>query len=388
MKVGNMRALNMVCKRCRKDVGDDEGLQCDFCKGYMHASCGDIMKGLKRELLRAGREQKGVHWYCIECSQDVKGIFRCMQDLKARMVALEVEVSRFTRMEVKSAESARNDEEMGAGSQRRLEVEKGQKKEEVGTREGTETEQRNVNECNTGWKQVGKELSVAARKNETTGVEIRNRFDVLQDTEGEHAGNTEGRFDVSQDTEDENVGKEVINRETVMIGSSMVGGVGKVLQREIGDKKFAWRKFPGAKIENITSKMKEVSLGDKVKNLVLMVGTNNLVDDGTTTIMKKYGELIEAAKDSGARRIVVVGIVARSDVGEYFESKRWAINCRLKKKCMEMGVNYVEMGGLYRDRDLWLWKDGLHLNWDGADRMGREIYKHLFLQRDVGGVTN
>ena len=43
-----------------------------------------------------------MHWYCIECSQDVKGIFRCMQDLKARMVALEVEVSRFTRTEVKS----------------------------------------------------------------------------------------------------------------------------------------------------------------------------------------------------------------------------------------------------------------------------------------------
>ena len=26
-----------------------------------------------------------MHWYCIECSQDVKGIFRCMQDLKARV---------------------------------------------------------------------------------------------------------------------------------------------------------------------------------------------------------------------------------------------------------------------------------------------------------------
>ena len=59
-----------------------------------------------------------------------------MRDLKARMVALEVEVSRFTRMEVKSAGSARNEEGMVAGSQRRLEVEKGQKKEEVGTREG------------------------------------------------------------------------------------------------------------------------------------------------------------------------------------------------------------------------------------------------------------
>ena len=312
MKVGNMRALNMACKRCHKDVGDDEGLQCDFCKGYMHASCGNIMKELKRELLRAGREQKGVQWYCTECSQDVKGIFRCMQDLKARMVALEVEMGRFTRMEIKCAESARNDEEMVAGSQRRLEVEKSQEKEEVGTREGVETEQRKLNERNTGWKQVGKELSVTARKNEgePSGVEIRNRLNILQDTEGEHAGNTEGSSDVSQDTVDENAGKEVINKETVMIGSSMVGRVGKVLQRELGDKKFAWRKFSGAKIENITSKMKEVSLGDKVKNLVLMVGTNNLVDDGTTTIMKKYGKLIEAAKDSGARRIVVVGIVA------------------------------------------------------------------------------
>ena len=81
-RYATVRALNMVCKRCCKGVGDDEGaegLQCDFCKGYMHASCGSIMKGLKRELLRAGREQKGVHWYCIECSQDVNGIFRCMR---------------------------------------------------------------------------------------------------------------------------------------------------------------------------------------------------------------------------------------------------------------------------------------------------------------------
>ena len=88
-----------------------------------------------------------------------------------------------------------------------------------------------------------------------------------------------------------------------------MSGVGKALHRELGGRKFAWRKFPGAKIENITSRLKEVSLGDKVKNLVLMVGTNNLVEDGTTTIMKKYGEMIEAAKDSGARRIVVVVVV-------------------------------------------------------------------------------
>ena len=104
---------------------------------------------------------------------------------------------------------------------------------------------------------------MAARKDEgePTGVEIRNRFDVLQDTEGEQARNTEDRFDVSQDTEGEIASKEVINRETVMIGSSMVGGVGKALQRELGGRKFAWRKLPGAKIENITSRLKESQFG-------------------------------------------------------------------------------------------------------------------------------
>ena len=60
----------------------------------------------------------------------------------------------------------------------------------------------------------------------------------------------------------------------------------------------------------------------------------------------------------------------------------------MKKMCMEMGVNYVEMGGLCRDRDLWLWKDGLHLNWEGADMMGREIYKHLFYRGTWGGGRN
>ena len=116
MNVGSMRTLEMVCKKCRKDVRDDEGLQCDFCKRCMHASCGSMTKGLKRELLRAGREKKGAYWFCIECRQDVKGIFRSMQDLKTRMVALEDEVNRFTLAGDKSAE-ARNAEEMVAGSQ-------------------------------------------------------------------------------------------------------------------------------------------------------------------------------------------------------------------------------------------------------------------------------
>ena len=117
-------------------------------------------------------------------------------------------------------------------------------------------------------------------------------------------------------------------------------------------------KYSGARIEGITKRLQEIELGEKVENVVLMVGTNNLKSDGTEAIMEKYGELIQTAKEKGDKKIVVVGIISRSDLGDYYESKRLGINMRLKKKCGEMGVKYVEMGGQFKDRDAVLWEDG------------------------------
>jgi lysophospholipase L1-like esterase len=51
---------------------------------------------------------------------------------------------------------------------------------------------------------------------------------------------------------------------------------------------------------------------------------------------------------------------------------------RLKKKCEEMGVKYVEMGGQFKDRDAVLWEDGLHLNDAGAYKMGKAIFDGMF----------
>ena len=88
-----------------------------------------------------------------------------------------------------------------------------------------------------------------------------------------------------------------------------------------------------------------------MKNLVLMVGTNNLKSDGTNTILKKYEQLIRTAKEKRISNITVIGIVCRNDVGVYHECKRYAINAKLKKKCEMMGVYYVEMDVMYKDRN-------------------------------------
>jgi lysophospholipase L1-like esterase len=188
-------------------------------------------------------------------------------------------------------------------------------------------------------------------------VETRNRFGVLTE---------EGQADI-----------ETINSQTVLIGSSMAGSVGRALHWQLRGA-FVWRKYSGAKIEEITKRVQEIELGEKVENLALMVGTNNLKTDGTEDIMEKYEELIRTAKEKGDRKIVVVGIISRSDLGDYYESKRLGINIRLKKKCEEMGVKYVEMGGQFKDRDSYLWDDGLHLNDAGAYKMGKAIFESIF----------
>jgi lysophospholipase L1-like esterase len=248
--------------------------------------------------------------------------------------------------------------------------------EEGGQESKKEVEVENRADWLSKWEFVGRKKQPANKgrtgkregsETKPGGLETRNRFEVLAEEVTER---------------DEN--RDSSNRETVMIGSSMVGGVGKALQRQLLGR-FEWRKHSGARIEHITRKVQEFELGSDVKNLVLMVGTNNLKSDGTTAILQKYGELISTAKEKGEMNITVVGILSRNDVGEFYESKRYGINCRLKKKCEEMGVKYFEMGGSYRDRKSVLCVDGLHLNDVGADKLGREIYNHLFLQVGPGG---
>ena len=392
MTVGGMRALEMVCKRCRKEVGDDEGLQCDFCKGCMHASCGSMTNALKRELLRAGRDKKGVHWFCVECSQDVKVIFKSMHDLRTRMVALEEVVSRFT-MARNKAEANKDEEivaggldgelgaggpteEMVAGGQDKTVVVRGQEVEQDQSREQSGKGQKQVEHGSGRKEQKAEETllkefvvpkrrqsySYAAAKSrcegaKPEGVETRNRFDVL--------------------TDEDQTETETINSQTVLIGSSMAGTVGRAMHWQLRGA-FVWRKYSGARIEEITKRLQEIELGEKVENVVLMVGTNNLKSDGTEAIMEKYGELIQTAKEKGDKKIVVVGIISRSDLGDYYESKRLGINMRLKKKCEEMGVKYVEMGGQFKDRDAVLWEDGLHLNDAGAYKMGKAIFDGMF----------
>ena len=103
------------------------------------------------------------------------------------------------------------------------------------------------------------------RAERPAGLELRNRIEVEGKAVHKHAV------------------AESSNSETVLMGRSMVGGVDKALEVQL-EGKFAWRKYSGARIEDITRRLEEVELGSDVKNLILMMGTNNLKGDGRNTI--------------------------------------------------------------------------------------------------------
>ena len=394
------------CKSCTQTVSDDDGVRCDLCREWMHASCMNMTKGLLREINRAGKEKKSlkkggkehkgsVHWYGLECSKAVKkGMLRSVLDLKARIRTLEEEVSKFMieeeeeeldemKEEMETAkivleENQAASENDGEGEEDEINEEResadvaSEVYHEAGeddgegvpaTEEVCQEEVREVEEdWINRWQLAGRkrparihtiEMKVD-RAERPAGLELRNRFELLE-------------------VECKEVHKHAVvessNSETVLMGSSMVGGVGKALEVQL-EGKFAWRKYSGARIEDITRRLEEVELGSDVKNLVLMVGTNNLKSDGTNIILKKYEELIRTAKEKRIRNVTIVGIVCRNDVGEYHECKRYAINAKLKKKCEMMGVYYVEMDVMYKDRNRVLCRDGLHLNDRGGGRDG------------------
>jgi len=162
----------------------------------------------------------------------------------------------------------------------------------------------------------------------------------------------------------------------ILLGDSLVRGVGQCLEKD--NELFTPMPFGGAKIEDIGDEL--ATMDEKQdSSVVLMVGTNNLKQDGTEDIMKKYEKMIDEAKKSKFSRISVVGILRRDDLSQYLNSKRLGLNIRLKELCVRKKVEYLEKE-LAAEH---LSRDKLHLSRLGQDEVARFIFgscrKHLNL---------
>lgn len=69
---------------------------------------------------------------------------------------------------------------------------------------------------------------------------------------------------------------------------------------------------------------------------------------------------------------MIVGILPRRDVASSVEDKRLQVNATLMRVCRE-GVDFIDVD-FNAQRSWYLARDGLHLNWIGADMAVRKIF--------------
>ena len=103
--------------------------------------------------------------------------------------------------------------------------------------------------------------------------------------------------------------------------------------------------LPGARIEHVTERVEKVMGRGKGGTILVHIGTNNAVKEGTTAIVDKYRKLLKKTKEARVEQIIVSGIlpVFGNRIDGYRNSKRMAINGMVKRLCKEEDVGYVDM---------------------------------------------
>ena len=204
----------------------------------------------------------------------------------------------------------------------------------------TEVKERGVGE--TG----GKEKGVGETGGKTTGVKERGVGETrAKEWEvGETGGKGSGQ-NVMERIERKSYSAAVIEgvrkRARVFVGDSIVRKTDRVLNK--GDDVVVC--LPGAKIEAIKERVKNIVGSGKGGSVLVHVGTNNVEREGTTAIVRKYRQLVRTLKQTRVEQVILSGIlpVMGRRGHKYRNCRGMAINMLVQKLCREEEVGFVDL---------------------------------------------
>ena len=190
----------------------------------------------------------------------------------------------------------------------------------------------------------GKEKGVGETGGKTTGVKER----VVGETRSKkwEVGETGGkgsRQNVMEGIERKSYSAAVIEgvrkRARVFVGDSIVRKTDRVLSK--GDDVVVC--LPGAKIEAITERVKNIVGSGKGGSVLVHVGTNNVEREGTTAIVRKYRQLVRTLKQTRFEQVILSGIlpVMGRRGNKYRNCREMAINMLVQKLCREEEVGFM-----------------------------------------------
>ena len=250
----------------------------------------------------------------------------------------------------------------------------------------TGVEERGVGE--TG----GKEKGVGETGGKTTGVkesgvgETRAKEWEVGKTGGKGSGQNvkEG---IERKSYSAAVIEEVRKRARVFVGDSIVRKTDRVLNK--GDDVVVC--LPGAKIEAITGRVKNIVGSGKGGSVLVHVGTNNVEREGTTAIVRKYRQLVRTLKQTRVEQVILSGILPVMGWRDhkYRNCRGMAINMLVQKLCREEEVGFVDLWGSFVGRADMYMKDGLHLSGKGAavfaDKLSAAVDSDLDTMTNIFG---
>ena len=176
----------------------------------------------------------------------------------------------------------------------------------------------------------------------------------------------------------------VRKRARVFVGDSIVRKTDRVLNK--GDDVVVC--LPGAKIEAITERVKNIVGSGKGGSVLVHVGTNNVEREGTTAIIRKYRQLVRTLKQTWVEQVILSGIlpVMGRRGHKYRNCRGMAINMLVQKLCREEEVGFVDLWGSFVGRADMYMKDGLHLSGKGAAVFAVKL--SAAVDSDLGTMTN
>ena len=235
----------------------------------------------------------------------------------------------------------------------------------------------------------GKEKGVGETGGKTTGVKERGVVETGGKEKG--VGETEGKGsgqNVMEGIERKSYSAAVIEgvrkRARVFVGDSIVRKTDRVLNK--GDDVVVC--LPGAKIEAITERVKNIVGSGKGGSVLVHVGTNNVEREGTTAIVRKYRQLVRTLKQTRVEQVILSGIlpVMGRRGHKYRNCRGMAINMLVQRLCREEEVGFVDLWGSFVGRADMYMKDGLHLSGKAAAVFADKL--SAAVDSDLGTMTN
>ena len=260
-------------------------------------------------------------------------------------------------------------------------------------RKGTGGKKTGVKERGVG-ETRGKEKGVGDTGGKTTGVkdrgvgETRAKEWEVGETGAKETGGKGSGQNVMEGIERKSYSAAVIEgvrkRARVFVGDSIVRKTDRVLNK--GDDVVVC--LPGAKIEAITERVKNIVGSGKGGSVLVHVGTNNVEREGTTAIVRKYRQLVRTLKQTRVEQVILSGIlpVMGRRGHKYRNCRGMAINMLVQKLCLEEEVGFVDLWGSFVMRADMYMKDGLHLSGKGAAVFADEL--SAAVDSDMGTMTN